>query len=556
MGNKRNRRSRRGQSPSPERELITSEIETSQGNETLIETLSNFENVSSVRDEEIALDSGTQNENEMQIWTQRITDKTNKEVTNLRKEMDEKLEKILKEMKNNRRRQSVPNRRYREQNTPRAGTSKYISNEDGEENASGPENQECEIQDNPFRPSNLNELRTPMQPLSIQNIDLNDSVVMNEDRTREDYHMVTGATKPLHRQSSNNTTITHNEHLIAEPFNIQQDPDNQIAMAIEKLANRNSQPSLFHPKNTLTFNGKLEKNEKFEYFEDLFHTTLRMQPALTEEMKINHFHAHLRGLALKTFKNIQRTPTTTLEDILVVFRRKYVKPESSASAKHRFHCLVFDPERQKLPDFLEELQESAEKAFGDIASQMIESLLYAKMPPHLKRSINQAYLENGTYEQIVRNLEREMELNGLESEDTGVKTQMAVINKTAEDKSTQQKNATTKKKQQRPKSVPNNTFQDDQCRYCKNTGHKTADCAKLAKRRKLEEDPDAIRCAHCNAPGHEEPTCYFGANMENGPPKWTLTEAQKMLFENYKNSNKHIIPKAPRQQPSSSKDLN
>ena len=70
MGNKRNRRSRRGQSPSLERELSASEIETSQGNETVIETLSNFENVSSVssvRDEEIALDSGTQNENEMQI---------------------------------------------------------------------------------------------------------------------------------------------------------------------------------------------------------------------------------------------------------------------------------------------------------------------------------------------------------------------------------------------------------------------------------------------------------------------------------------------------------
>ena len=168
--------------------MSTSEIETSQGNETVIETLSNFENVSSVRYEEIALDSGTQNENEMQFWTQRMSDKTNKEVANLRKEMDEKLEKILKEMKNNRRTQSVPNRRYRDQNAPRAGTSKYTSNEDGEENASEPENQECEIQDNPFRPSNLNELRTPMQPLSIQNIDLNDSVVINEDRTGEDYH--------------------------------------------------------------------------------------------------------------------------------------------------------------------------------------------------------------------------------------------------------------------------------------------------------------------------------------------------------------------------------
>ena len=220
MGYKRNRRPRQGQSPSLERELSTSEIETSQGNETVIETLSNFENVSSVRDEEIALDSGTQNENEMQIWTQRISDKTNKEVASLRKEMDEKLEKILKEMKHNRRTQSVPNR----QNTPRAGTSKYTSNEDGEENASEPENQECEIQDNPFRPSILNELRTPIQPLSMQNIVLNDSVVINEVCTKEDYHMVTGATKPLHRQSSNNTTTTHNEHLIAEPLNIQQIP--------------------------------------------------------------------------------------------------------------------------------------------------------------------------------------------------------------------------------------------------------------------------------------------------------------------------------------------
>ena len=67
-----------------------------------------------------------------------------------------------------------------------------------------------------------------------------------------------------------------------------------------------------------------------------------------------------------------------------VFRWKYVKPESSASAKHRFNRLAFDPENQKLPDFLEELQESSEKAFGENAYQMTENLLFAEMPPHLK----------------------------------------------------------------------------------------------------------------------------------------------------------------------------
>ena len=44
-----------------------------------------------------------------------------------------------------------------------------------------------------------------------------------------------------------------------------------------------------------------------------------------------------RRLAVETFKNIQRTPTTTLEDILVVFRRNYVEHESSASAKPKFN---------------------------------------------------------------------------------------------------------------------------------------------------------------------------------------------------------------------------
>ena len=38
------------------------------------------------------------------------------------------------------------------------------------------------------------------------------------------------------------------------------------------------------------------------------------------------------------------------------------------------------------------------------------------MPPHLKKSINQVHLENGTYEQILSHLQREFELNGLEAQ--------------------------------------------------------------------------------------------------------------------------------------------
>ena len=67
---------------------------------------------------------------------------------------------------------------------------------------------------------------------------------------------------------------------------------------------------------------------------------------------------------------------------------------------------MFDPENQKHPNFLEVLQRSAEETFGENRHQLIENLLFAEMRPHLKKFMNQAYLENCTYDQIVKYLER------------------------------------------------------------------------------------------------------------------------------------------------------
>ena len=57
----------------------------------------------------------------------------------------------------------------------------------------------------------------------------------------------------------------------------------------------------------------------------------------------------------------------------------------------------------------------AEDAFGIAAHAIIEQFIYAKIPPHLKKSKNQAHLENGTYEKHVTHLEKELKLNGLEA---------------------------------------------------------------------------------------------------------------------------------------------
>ena len=71
----------------------------------------------------------------------------------------------------------------------------------------------------------------------------------------------------------------------------------------------------------------------------------------------------------------------------------------------------------KLLDFFEEVYQRAENVFGSNAPARIDSLLYAKLPPKLKRSVNMARLKNARCDGIVTNLEREMELKGLVEND-------------------------------------------------------------------------------------------------------------------------------------------
>ena len=287
-----------------------------------------------------------------------------------------------------------------------------------------------------------------------------------------------------------------------------QDPFNRLADVLVNLQNK-PQSMTIRPVQTtpMTFDGK---SEKFELFEDLFHTMIKMQPTMTEQMKINHFHSLLRKGALQTFRSINSINRQTLEDVLVIFRRKYVKPESQATAKHKWHRLTFDPSTMKLPDFLEELNQGAEKAFGENAKSMIDSLLYAKLPPKLKRSVNMARLENGTYEEIVAHLERELELNALEESDDLPMATMA--------------SASTSHNNLLSNGI--NTNKDAQCSYCKATGHYYKNCPKLKKKKGMEDKdgkkpqrPTYPPCDTCGKKNHPTERCWQGAGAHLRPKR-------------------------------------
>ena len=77
-----------------------------------------------------------------------------------------------------------------------------------------------------------------------------------------------------------------------------------------------------------------------------------------------------------------------------------------ATAKHKLKKLAFSIANQKLVDFPDEIQKLAKDSFGIAAHAINEQLIYAEMPPHMETSMNQAHLENDTYEQIIPQLEQ------------------------------------------------------------------------------------------------------------------------------------------------------
>ena len=138
----------------------------------------------------------------------------------------------------------------------------------------------------------------------------------------------------------------------------------QVSLALQQLATNSNSANFDNnisripklPKSFTTTMPKFDgKSERFELFEDLFQTSMIIHNQLTEENKIDYVHSLMRGDALQTFKNISSRNGENLTEILTVFRRKYVKPQAMATAKHEFQRLVFNPANQNLIDFLGDL---------------------------------------------------------------------------------------------------------------------------------------------------------------------------------------------------------
>ena len=195
MGNKRNRRSRRLETPSPEREVEVTQVETPiTGNETLTNSNTVVQRKLGENNPEDQLIEPSVVSNEIQAWTQIMEQKNNDRIEKMREEMENKLETILKEIKSNKSASTATNPRSEiNENRDQQPSGSKIDRSIGV-HASNIENSDSENDDYPLRASKMKNLRHPAKPLFRAESDVDVTIHSDEESDAEsldeDYHRV------------------------------------------------------------------------------------------------------------------------------------------------------------------------------------------------------------------------------------------------------------------------------------------------------------------------------------------------------------------------------
>ena len=199
MGNRRNRRTRRADSQSPDRDENTSETSFTRGNTTLTNV---SENVNNVFDRNLGseITEPSQISNEIEVISQRLAEQNNNKMTQIEEQLNNKFEEILKEIRTNRNYNTTTDEEDVERSQPGPSNSKNRSLRN--KHASNTMLDRDKNQDDRFYSSEMSELRQPYTPLGIANETLDETILINENRQENaDHHkcnLCGGLSRPLH----------------------------------------------------------------------------------------------------------------------------------------------------------------------------------------------------------------------------------------------------------------------------------------------------------------------------------------------------------------------
>ena len=177
MGNKSNRRSRRLETPSPNGGRDERQIDSSnQGNDTLANVNSDVQEISGA--DNLPIET-SQISNEIQAWTETFEQKNNDRIMEMREEMENKQDVILKKIKSNKIASTVTNSRSEINNTQNLQPSRFNIDKSVGVHASFNKNSDSD-EDYPLQASKMKDLRHPAKPMYRSETKLNETLVSEE----------------------------------------------------------------------------------------------------------------------------------------------------------------------------------------------------------------------------------------------------------------------------------------------------------------------------------------------------------------------------------------
>ena len=188
MENKRNRRSRRLATPSPDREVRETRIDSSESGNITNSNLNVQESLGEPNLEN-QLREPSQISDEIQVWTQIVERKNTERIKKMREEMENKLEAILKEIKYNKSASTVTSPRSDVNEIQEPQPSGSRTDPSIGVHASNNENSNSENDDYPLRASKMKDLKHPAKPLFRSESDVYVTIHSDEESDiEEDYH--------------------------------------------------------------------------------------------------------------------------------------------------------------------------------------------------------------------------------------------------------------------------------------------------------------------------------------------------------------------------------
>ena len=102
------------------------------------------------------------------------------------------------------------------------------------------------------------------------------------------------------------------------------------------------------------------------------------------------FQSLLREDAIEFYQSIRITTETTLTGVLNAFRREFAKEDQQEVARFKFNKLTYDPKTEQFPDVLKNLKKIGKQAFGDRSQELVEAMLFGKLPIQIQSQLTLA----------------------------------------------------------------------------------------------------------------------------------------------------------------------